>query len=318
MTTFGYFLSTEQYGPAALLDQARRAEDAGFEALWISDHYHPWTEAQGQSPFVWSVIGALSQVTSLPVTTSVTCPTLRIHPAVIAQAAATSAVMHEGRFVLGIGSGENLNEHVLGQRWPVTDVRLQMLEESVEVMRALFTGEEVTHHGTHYTVEDAKLYTVPDEPVKIYVSAFGPKAGELAGRIGDGFCTVGPQTGPKEAFEAAGGAGKPTQTGTKVAWGDDAEEMVELVHRLWPNEALPGEMLQELRVPAHFEQASQLVTKDMIRESKVCGDDVDAHVSEVRSLVDAGFSEVFVNQIGPDLDGFFAAYRDEVLPQARG
>ena len=167
MPEYGYFLATEEFGPAELIEQARMAEQAGFDCLWISDHFHPWNDAQGQSPFVWSVIGALSEAVSLPIETAVTCPTVRIHPAVVAQAAATSAVMTGGRFRLGIGSGEALNEHVLGTRWPPADVRLEMLEESVQVMRRLFTGEEVTHRGTHFTVENARLYTLPEAPVPI-------------------------------------------------------------------------------------------------------------------------------------------------------
>ena len=177
MPTIGYFLSAEEYAPDQLLEQARLAEEAGFDALWISDHYHPWTSEQGQSPFVWSMIGALAQVCDLPVTTAVTCPTLRIHPAVIAQAAATSAVLlGKGRFRLGVGSGEALNEHVLGDAWPEADVRLEMLEESVKVIRALWTGDVVSHRGRHYVVENARIWTRPDTPPEILVSGFGPKA----------------------------------------------------------------------------------------------------------------------------------------------
>jgi G6PDH family F420-dependent oxidoreductase len=180
MAKVGYFLACEEFGPKELLRQARMAEEAGFEALWISDHYHPWTEAQGHSPFVWSVIGGLSQATSLPVTTGVTCPTVRIHPAIIAQAAATSSVMLEGRFILGVGSGENLNEHILGDHWPETDVRLEMLEEAIEVMRLLWQGGTKSHYGKYYIVKNARLYTLPDEPPPIYVSGFGPKSTQLA------------------------------------------------------------------------------------------------------------------------------------------
>src|SRR3954469_3564970 len=172
----GFFLSCEEFGPGDLVEQARRAEAAGFHALWISDHYHPWNDQQGHSAFVWSVIGALSEATSLPVTTGVTCPTVRIHPAVIAQAAATSAVMLEGRFNLGVGSGEALNEHILGTHWPEADVRLEMLEEAVEVMRDLWSGGQRSPRGRHYTVENARIYDLPDEPPPVLVSGFGPKA----------------------------------------------------------------------------------------------------------------------------------------------
>jgi G6PDH family F420-dependent oxidoreductase len=317
MPTFGYFLSSEEFGPAELLDQARMAEEAGFEALWISDHFHPWNDEQGDSPFVWSMLGALSQVTSLPVTTAVTCPTVRIHPAVIAQAAATTALLHDGRFVLGIGSGEALNEQVLGDPWPLADERLAMLEEAVEVMRALWTGEVVTHHGRHYTVEHARIYSLPPTPPKIYMSGFGPKAIELAGRVADGFISTKPAADDIAAFRAAGGEGKPTQAGTKVCWSTDAAEAKRTVHRIWPNSGLPGELSQVLRTPEHFEQASSLVTEEMVAESTPCGNDVEDHLKAVQQYVDAGFDEIFVNQIGPDQKGFFDFYRSEVLPRLR-
>src|SRR5579875_1761829 len=184
----GYFLSCEEFGPADLLRQARLAEQSGFSGLWISDHYHPWIGSQGNSPFVWSVIGALSQATALPVTTAVTCPTVRVHPAVIAQAAATSSLLLDGRFRLGVGSGEALNEHILGDAWPPADIRLEMLEEAVEIMRELWGGGQIEHEGIHYTVQNARLYSLPEAPPPVFVSGFGPKAIDLAARIGDGFC----------------------------------------------------------------------------------------------------------------------------------
>src|SRR6478672_8382695 len=180
MAEIGYFLSSEEHGPAELVHQARLASDAGIGSVWISDHFHPWLDEQGESPFVWSVIGAIAATTPLAVTTAVTCPTIRIHPAIIAQAAATAALLLDGRFELGVGSGENLNEHILGDRWPITDERLDMLEEAVAVMRELWTGEEVTHRGPHYCVENARIYSRPDVPPKVLVSGFGPKSTSLA------------------------------------------------------------------------------------------------------------------------------------------
>ncbi|ALG09393.1 LLM class F420-dependent oxidoreductase [Kibdelosporangium phytohabitans] len=318
MVSFGYFLSCEEFGPHELVRHAKLAEAAGFERLWISDHFHPWNGEQGQSPFVWSVIGALSQVTTLPVTTAVTCPTVRIHPAVIAQAAATAAVQLEGRFVLGVGSGEALNEHILGDRWPSAGVRLAMLEEAVEVIRKLHGGGEVTHHGKYYTVENARIYTVPDEPVPIYVSAFGPKAVRLAGGIGDGYMSVMPDGDLVKKFRAAGGEGKPTQSGLKVCYGSSKEKAVETAHRLWPNEQLPGELAQVLATPRHFEQASQLVTKEMVAGALPCGPDPEPYLAAVREYVDAGFDEVYIQQIGPDQDEFFDFWRTKVLPEVQG
>ncbi|MCW2631539.1 MAG: class F420-dependent oxidoreductase, partial [Pseudonocardia sp.] len=192
MASIGYFLSSEEWGPRELVQQARWAEQAGFGRLWISDHYHPWNEEQGNSPFVWSVIGAISEAVSLPITTAVTCPTVRIHPAVIAQAAATAAVQCEGRFVLGVGSGEALNEHILGDRWPTADVRIEMLEEAIAVIRELWTGGWIHHRGRHYTVEHARLYSVPDQPPPILVSGFGPKSIAVAARVADGYICGGP------------------------------------------------------------------------------------------------------------------------------
>ena len=164
MTRYGYFLAAEEHEPQELVRQARLAEQAGFDALWISDHFHPWLDEQGQSGFVWSVIGAISQATSLPVTTAVTCPLLRQHPAIVAQAAATSALLTGGRFTLGVGTGEALNEHITGQPWPPAEQRLEMLEEAVHVIRELFSGRLITHRGKHYTVDTARIYSTPDLP----------------------------------------------------------------------------------------------------------------------------------------------------------
>ncbi|MGX1675382.1 LLM class F420-dependent oxidoreductase [Streptomyces sp. NPDC055400] len=315
MTEFGYFLSCEEHTPSELVEQARMAEQAGFTSLWISDHYHPWNGDQGQSPFVWSVIGALSQAVSLPVETAVTCPIMRMHPAVVAQAAATSAVQLGGRFRLGIGTGEALNEHILGDAWPEAPVRLEMLEEAVQVMRRLFTGDQISHRGKYYTVENARLFTVPDEPVPIDVSAFGPQAAEVAGRIGDGLITMSPDTAAIERFRRSGGGTKPVAAGLKVCWNTDTAEAVRTAHRLWANAHLPGELAQMLPTPRHFEQASELVTPERVQANLTCGDDVDAHVAAVKKYVDAGFDTVYINQIGKNQQGFFDFYRTKVLSQ---
>jgi G6PDH family F420-dependent oxidoreductase len=318
----GYFLSCEEYSPAELLQQATLAEAAGFESLWISDHFHPWTDEQGQSAFVWSMIGAISQVCSLPISTAVTCPTVRIHPALVAQAAATSQTLTDGQFTLGVGSGEALNEHVLGDRWPNTTVRLNMLEEAIEVMRALWAGEFVDHHGTHFTVENARLYTLPVTPPPVYVSGFGPKAAKLAGRIGDGLVTIEPDQDLIKAFREAGGGGKPVHTGYKVCWGTSIDTSVEIAHRTWPNEALPGELAQTLTSPRHFEQAAGLVTRTMIADAVACGPDLDAHIAAFRPYAEAGVDAVHIQQIGAgrqetNAAGFFEFYQQSVLPRLR-
>lgn len=317
MAKIGYFLSCEQYTPSELVDQAKRAEDAGFDALWISDHFHPWNDEQGQSAFVWGVIGALSQVTTLPVSTAVTCPLIRMHPAIVAQAAATAAVQLNGRFVLGVGTGEALNEHVLGDHWPAPAVRLEMLEEAIEVIRRLHTGEKVGHHGEYYDVEEARIYTVPDQPVPIYVSAFGPKAAELAARVGDGLCTTMPDADLIAKFRDGGGGDKPVQAGTKVSWDTDADRALEVAHRLWANEQLPGRLAQTLPAPQDFADAMTLVPPDKVAESVTCGADPDKHAAQMREFIDAGADEVYVQQVGPDIDGFFTGWRRDVLPQLR-
>jgi G6PDH family F420-dependent oxidoreductase len=312
----GYFLSCEEYEPRELLRQARLAEEHGFHGLWISDHFHPWNDEQGESAFVWSIIGALAVATSrMPVATAVTCPTVRTHPAIVAHAAATAQVMLDGRFTLGVGSGEALNEHILGDRWPAASERLEMLDEAVDVMRKLWTGKAISHRGTHYRVEHARIYTLPDTPPPVFVSGFGPKAIELAGRIADGFVTTMPDADGIARFRSSGGEGKPVQAGTKICYGPDEAAAVKTVHRLWPNEGLPGELPQILPTPEHFEQACELVTEEMIAESVPCGPDLDRHVAALQEYADAGVDELYIQQVGPDQDAFFEVYAREILPR---
>ena len=318
MTTYGYFLSCEEFTPAQLVEQARMAERAGFEALWISDHFHPWNDEQGQSPFVWSVIGALSQVTSLPVSTAVTCPTIRLHPAIVAQAAATASVQLEGRFVLGVGSGEALNEHVLGDPWPSADVRLEMLEEAVRghppaarrgrqglPRRALHGRERPGLHAAEGARADLRLR------VRRQVRRRWP-AGSATGSAAP---SPTPSSSAPSATPAAGASR--CRAGFKVCYGPDEQAAVETAHRLWANEQLPGELAQVLPTPAHFEQASSLVTPDMVGEAVVCGPDADRHAENVRQFEQAGYDEVYVQQIGPDQEQFFRFWSEEVLPKLR-
>jgi G6PDH family F420-dependent oxidoreductase len=310
----GLALSCEENAPLALVDQAKRAEAAGFHALWISDHYHPWNDEQGHSPFVWSVIGAIAQATDLPIITAVTCPTMRIHPAVIAQAAATSAVLTGGRFALGVGSGEALNEHIFGDAWPEADERLEMLEESIEILRLLWRGRQESFEGVHYRVSNARVYDLPDTPPPIYVSGFGPKATKLAARLGDGYATTTPDAELIGLYRSEGGTG-PVQAGAKVCFGHDEQAARATAHRLWPNVGLPGELAQILPTPTHFEQAAELVTEDMVAGTVPCGPDLERHVEALREYEQAGVDELFVQQIGPDQEPFFAEWAPAVLPR---
>jgi G6PDH family F420-dependent oxidoreductase len=314
----GYFLSSEEFAPGELVRQARMAEEAGFDGLWISDHFHPWNDEQGHSGFVWSTIGAISQAApSMKVTTAVTCPTMRIHPAIIAQAAATSALLLDGRFVLGLGTGEALNEHILGDRWPGASERLEMLEEAVQVIRTLWQGGVQSHRGRHYTVEHARIYDLPQELPPIVISGFGPKSTQLAAKIGDGFCTTSPEKDAVESFRREAGADKLVAAGTKVCLAEDEASARATVHRLWPNESLPGELSQVLPTPEHFEQASELVTEEMVGESVPCGPDIEPHLETIREFDEAGFDELYFQQIGPDQERFFETYANEVLPRVR-
>lgn len=311
----GYFLSSEDNSPHQLLENARLAERAGFGEVMISDHFHPWIDRQGHAPFVWSIIGAIAASTKLTVTTGVTCPTVRMHPVINAQAAATSAIMLEGRFRFGVGSGENLNEHVISVDWPDADTRLDMLEEAVDVMRKLWTGGVIDHRGEHYRVRNARIYDVPDEPPAVLVSGFGPKSTELAGRIGDGYVNTAPNPELVKAFEDAGGAGKLKVAGGKVCFGPDEDKAARLAHEIWPNSGLPGELAQELPSPQHFEQACELVTVEKVAESIPCGDDPDRFVHSFKEYEAAGYDILFVQQIGPDQQGFFDFFRAEVQPR---
>jgi len=317
MTAFGYTLSSEEHAPRALVANAARAERAGFEFLTISDHYHPWIQAQGHSPFVWSVLGGIAAVTdTIDVAVGVTCPTVRIHPAVVAHAAATTALLFEGRFHLGIGSGEALNEHILGHRWPTPEVRLEMLEEAIEIMRELWTGETVDHRGAIYTVENARLFDPPAEPIPLVISAFGTTAAELAGRLGDGLWTHGSSDEAVATFREHGGTG-PTYAQLNVCLGDDEAMCRKVVHEQWPNGAIPGQLSQDLPTWTHFEQAAELVTEDDAVAGVTCGDDLDAVVDAVRAYVDNGIDHVHIHQIGPDQDALIDRWEGGLAERLR-
>jgi G6PDH family F420-dependent oxidoreductase len=314
----GYKLSSEEFGPRELVRQARRAEECGFAFALISDHFHPWTERQGQSPFVWSVLGGVAEATErLVVGTGVTCPTIRIHPAIIAQAAATMAAMMPGRFFLGVGSGENLNEHILGDRWPPVDVRQEMLEEAIGVIRRLWQGDYRDHRGQYYTLDNARLYTLPDSPPPIMVAASGPKAARLAGRAGDGLVSTDADPELVEKFREAGGAGKPCHVELAVCWAESEAKARRLALEVWPIAGFSGPLTTELPLPVHFQKVGDMVTEDRIAASVVCGPDPERHVQAIRKHLDAGYDRICVHQIGPEQDGFFRFYEREVMPVLR-
>ena len=310
----GVGLSSEELGPDAIVRAAALAEEVGFRTAWVSDHFHPWIDAQGESPFVWSVLGAIAQATDrIRVGTGVTCPIIRVHPAILAQAAATTQCLFDGRFWFGVGSGEALNEHVLAMKWPETTIRLEMLEEAVSVIRRLWSGDEVSHHGEYFNVENARLYTLPGRAPAIYVSAFGEKAAKVAARIGDGLVCTKPDDKVIRAFEAAGGTG-PKLAQVKVVWAESQSAAEDLAFEKWPTSGLEGELSQELPTPKHFEQAASVLHKEDVVKSFACGPDPERHIESINKYVDAGYDEIYVTQVGPDQAGFLRFYEREILP----
>jgi G6PDH family F420-dependent oxidoreductase len=319
MVQIGYTMMTEQAGPRALVDDLVAAERAGFDFSVTSDHYFPWLDSQGHAPYAWSVLGAAAQATSrIPLMTYVTCPTVRYHPAVVAQKAATMQLLAEGRFRLGLGSGENLNEHVVGEGWPSPQVRLEMLEEAVDIIRALFTGDNVNHQGTHFDVANARLYDLPDELPPIGVAVSGGRSCALAGRRADLVIATEPKAELLDAFERHGGGGKPRVGQLPVCYDTDKDAAIARAHDQfrwsfggWPvNSELPG--------PSGFAGATQFVTREDIDEQIPCGDNVDDFVDAVRPFVDAGFTEVALVQVGGDQQRPFIDWAEQkLLPALR-
>ncbi|HEX4941328.1 MAG TPA: TIGR03557 family F420-dependent LLM class oxidoreductase [Actinomycetota bacterium] len=315
MVRIGYTLSSEEHGPGDLLLYGRIAEESGFDFLTISDHFHPWTSRQGQSPFVWSVLGGLAVKTEeIPVMTAVTCPTIRMHPAIVAQAAATTASLLPGRFTLGLGTGENLNEHVTGTPWPESGERLDMLEEAIELIRRLWTGDLVTERTPHYTIDRARLYTIPETSPPIAVAASAPAAARLAGRTGDALISTAPEAEIVEAFRGTGGEGRPVYGQLTVCYGPDETKAKEEALEWWPNTSVPGEVGLELAEPDHFEDIAELITTEQIGEKVICGPDPDAIVEKIGAFMEAGFDHVFLHQVGPRQEEFLAFAKDELLP----
>ncbi len=291
---------------------------AGFDFALISDHFHPWSDRQGQSPFVWAALGGIANATErLTVGTGVTCPIIRTHPAIVAHAAATVAAMMPGRFFLGVGTGENLNEHVTGAKWPPVDVRRAMLEEAVSIMRRLWRGHLESHRGPHYTVESARLYTLPAKPPPIMVAASGPKSARLAGRIGDGFVTTDPDPALLRTFRRSGGRGKPSFVEVTVCWARSERAARRTAHEVWALAALEGALFTEIAQPQHFEAAFKPITEAQVAEAVVCGPDPTRYLAAIRQASRAGYDHVCLHQVGPDQEGFIRFYETEILARLR-
>ncbi|GAA4935577.1 LLM class F420-dependent oxidoreductase [Streptomyces coeruleoprunus] len=314
MVQFGYTMMTEQAGPRALVEHVVRAEAAGFDFSVTSDHAFPWLRAQGHSPYAWAVLGAAAQATSrIPLMTYVTCPTFRYHPAVVAQKAATLQLLSEGRFRLGLGSGENLNEHVVGGGWPSAGVRHEMLEEALEIIRALFEGGHVDHRGEHYDVESARLWDLPDEPPQIGVAVSGEQSCALAGRFADLVIATEPDAELLASFDRHGGRGKPRVGQLPVCYDTDKEAAVRRAHEQFRWFGLGWKVNAELPHPDSFEAATRFVRPEDVAGSIACGDDPDDFVAAVKPYADAGFTEIALVQIGGDSQEAFLDWSEKTL-----
>ena len=309
----GYKLMAEAFGPGELVRQAVRAEEAGFDFVEISDHYHPWLDEQGHSPFAWSVLGAIAARTGrIGLATGVTCPTVRYHPAVVAQAAATLALLSEGRFVLGIGSGERLNEHVVGHGFPdAVHVRHEMLREALEIIHLLWEGGYQSYEGEYLRLEDARVFDLPEERPQIAVAASGARSARIAAELGDGLFATEPKAEIMEEYRKAGGTG-PGLAEVPVAWAREEEAAVREALRTSRWSLTGWKVMSELPNPVNFAAASATVREEDIRKGFACGPDPSRYVESAQGYVDAGFDRLVMQNAGPDPDGFLDFYRDEL------
>ncbi|MET8155147.1 TIGR03557 family F420-dependent LLM class oxidoreductase [Sphaerisporangium sp. NPDC005289] len=319
MVQIGYSLMCEQTPPKRLVEDAVAAERAGFDYETISDHYFPWLEDMGHSPYAWSVLGAVANATErIPFMTYVTCPIMRYHPAVVAQKAATMGALSDERFTLGLGAGEHLNEHVVGRGWPPVNIRHEMFGEAIEIIQALFGGEYVSYRGDHFTIDSAKLYDLPAEPVPVGIAASGAQSVDLAAEYGDALIAVQPDADLVSRFHATGGAGKPVYGQLAVSYDTDVQAATERAHRLWKWFSAGWKVLSELPGPVNFEAYAQFVRPEDVTKNVPCGSDVDAVVRAVKEFTDAGFTHVALVQIGADHQREFLAWAEkELLPALR-
>ena len=314
----GYKLAAEAYGPQELIRQAVRAEEVGYDFVEISDHFHPWLDNQGHSPFAWSVLAAIAARTErIGLVTGVTCPTFRYHPAVIAQAAATTALISGGRFTLGLGSGERLNEHVVGKPWPSATERQAMLREALEIIRLLWQGGYQSYDGRYLQLEDARIFDLPEELPRIAVAGGGPQAARLAGELADGLFVTEPDPSLVEAFRDAGGDG-PLCAEAPLAYAATEDEAA--AHALETSRwALTGwKVMSELPNPVNFDAAAATVREEDVREQFACGPDVERHLATIRQFTDAGYDHVVTMNVGPDPDAFLDFFGSELRPRLLG
>jgi len=318
MTKFGYKLMTEEHGPKALVENAVLAEKAGFDFVSISDHYHPWHEAQGHAPFAWSVLGAIAHATTtIGITTGLTCPIIRYHPAIIAQAAATVAVMSDGRFSLAVGAGERLNEHVTGELWPSTPERHAMLGEAVEIMRLLWSGGVHSHVGDYYSLDHAQLSDLPDDPITVTLGVSGPASVALAAEVADGIMATSPDADLIEGFRKQKGKRGPSYGEAPMCVASTQEEAARIAREKMAFSAFDWSVNSELRDVAGFDAATRHLRPEDIAENISCGPDPEKHLETIREWTDAGFDHVVLLGVGPDQAGFIDYCAKELLPKFR-
>jgi coenzyme F420-dependent glucose-6-phosphate dehydrogenase len=311
----GYALSSEEHEPSKLVAHAQMAERTGFDFLLISDHFHPWVSRQGNSSFVWSVLGGIAQVTQrVSVGTGVTCPIIRFHPTLTAQAAATVAAMMPGRFFLGVGTGENLNEHIYDDPWPRIETRQEMLAEAIHIIREIWKGEEYSYQGTYFTVRDARIYTLPKKLPPIYMAASGTESAELAAEISDGLISTTSGGEVVNAFKEAGGSEKPCYGMVKVCWAPSQEEARETVKHWWPTSTISGPLHADLLTPRHFEDVVEAMGDPKIPEDTILGPNPNSYLKAIQTLKENGFDHIYLHQIGPDQEGFFKFFKNELMP----
>jgi len=312
---YGYKLLAEGFGPRELVRQAQAAEASGFDFVEISDHFHPWLDSQGHSPFAWSVLGSIAAGTErIGLATGVTCPTVRYHPAIIAQAAATMSLLSDGRFALGVGSGERLNEHVVGRGFPAVAERQAMLREAIEIIRLLWEGGYQSYTGTYLDLEDARVFDLPDELPQIIVAAGGPDAAELAAELGDGMFGTEPKPELFESYRGAGGSG-PTYGEVGLAWAEDEASAVRAAFESSRWSLTGWKVMSELPNPANFEASAQFVREEDVAAQMPCGPDAAKHLEAIREYEQAGYDHVVLTNNGPDPDGFFDFFARELKPQ---
>jgi G6PDH family F420-dependent oxidoreductase len=319
MVGFGYTLMTEQAGPQALVSHAKAAEAAGFDFEVMSDHYSPWLASQGHAPYAWSVLGAVSQVTErVDLMTYVTCPTRRYHPAVIAQKAATVQLLSGGRFTLGLGAGENLNEHVIGSGWPPANTRHEMLGEALTIIAELFDGGYVNYAGKHFTVDSAKLWDLPDRRVPIATAVSGPQSVELAAPRSDAMIAVEPEAELVHQWDSLVGSGQRKIGQLPICWDVDKDKAVRRAHDQFRWFAGGWKVNAELPGTAAFAAATQFVSEDDVAANIPCGPDVEPIVSAVAEFWKAGFTDIALVQVGGDQQqDFFPFAERELLPALR-